>query len=537
MIRLKYNNKLFKILDSCSFKESNSEVTFNDLKIDFTGYSFEDIPFKYQKVEIIQNSKVIFTGYIETAKPNFVTKKKKGYRELTITLLSPLKMATVRTVSLIGTYSKEEAIRRILQPLIDDGFTLEEINVGDGQITTNIVLETIENAMNSVCSKSNVFWHIDANRKIFVYSVDYMFGQPIAKILSENSDLKEQGLISIDPTIENVDYANIINFKNVRLIYSQSNQSNNLGNSDDETSGYPIIAVNKVLNNGDTVQFDNPVIIDENTLRNIISEAENNENNFDETVYNALSLWIKIDNNYDVFSVEIDKNPQNSDFDEYVISDNISFSDDGGEEKEIVLQRDNFFSNLITGFKWNGKDGAIIESIRSETALRYTTMKFMYTQEIENLKGVISDSGQIERTVDYNEQWTTLNNLINYGRSLITQNSNVINSVNLEFDIDTGLKIGDIVNIQMPSFFVQGNFAVKEIEYSYENKYKQNWKITLKSADLISTYIDIFRPAEKKETEDKIETVILSEFIEESVNEIHTVEISNPNNHTLNFNL
>lgn len=246
MIRLKYNNKTFKIIDSCGFKESNNEVTFNDITIDFTGYSKEDIPFKYQKVEIIQNSKVIFTGYVETAKPNFITKKKKGYRELSLTLLSPLKMATVRTVSLIGTYTKKEAIRRILQPLLDDGFEIEAFNIEDGEITTNFVLETIENAMNNVCSKTNTFWFIDANRKIYVNSIDYLFGQPTVKTIDEKTNYEEIGLLAINPTIENIDYSNIINFKNVRLIYSQDN---NILNPDIpyNDGDFPLLTMGKIL--------------------------------------------------------------------------------------------------------------------------------------------------------------------------------------------------------------------------------------------------------------------------------------------------
>lgn len=533
MIRLKYNNKLFKILDSCSFKESNSEVTFNDLKIDFTGYSFEDIPFKYQKVEIIQNSKVIFTGYVETAKPNFVTKKKKGYRELTITLLSPLKMATVRTVSLIGTYSKEEAIRRILQPLIDDGFRIMEFNIEEGQITTNFVLETIENAMNNVSSKINLFWHIDENRGIYVNSIDYLFGKEISKKITENDNARETGLIAINPTIENIDYSNIINFKNIRLIYSQTD---NIIDPENPTSNgnFPLLPMGKVLKKGDSVTFNNPIIVDEDTLRDVIAENEETT----KTNYNALYLMIQEGGTLQTFSISINKESSNiSDYDKYIISENISFSDDSGEEAKIVLQKDNFFSNLITGFKWNGNDNAKIVGMYSDTGLRYTTMRFAYTKEIENSKGIVSDSGQIERTIDYNEKWTTLDKLVTYARSLMTQNSNIINSVELEYDKNPNLKIGDIVDIQMPSFYVSGKFAVKEKNYTYKNKIVQNWKLTLKSADLISTYIDIFRPAEKEETQDKIDTVILSEFIEESINEVHTVEISNPENHTLNFNL
>lgn len=200
------------------------------------------------------------------------------------------------------------------------------------------------------------------------------------------------------------------------------------------------------------------------------------------------------------------------------------------------MQRDSFFKNLITGFKWNVDSEASICKIGSDLTLRYTTMRFMYSAEIDNLKGIISQSGQIEKTVDYNEKWTSLAQLISYARSLMTQNSNNVNQVSLEYDIDPDLKIGDIVEINEPNFFIQGKFAVKDIEYRYYNEIEQNWKITLKSTDLISTYIDMFRPAEQEESEDNINTVILSEFIEEKINEKHNIEIDNTQN-TLNFNL
>ena len=539
MKKIKYNGKLFKMLDNCGFKFSNNEVTFNDVKIDFTGYSLADIPFKYQKIEVVEieegREEVIFTGYLDTIKPSFITKKKKGYRELALTLLSPLKMATVRTISLIGTYTKEEAIRRILQPLIDDGFTIEELNIDDGQITVNFVLETIENAMNNVCSKANIFWFIDEKRGIYVNSIDYLFGKAISKTITENDDFEADGLININPTIENIDYSNIINFKNVRLIYSQDNDLVQ-DSTASENEGYPIVSINKTINKGDIIKFDNPIIVDENKLRDIIDETEKSENSYP-TEYYCLFLSIKTSIGDSINKVSITRIENASDYNKYIISPGITFSNSDGSEGEVVLQRDSFYSNLITGFKWNGEDNAKIFQIKSDTALRYTTMKFMYTAEIENLKEIISDSGQIEKTIDFNEKWTTLNQLVNYARSLMIQNSNAVNTVQLEYDKNPNLKIGDIVDIQLPSFYIEGSFAVKEINYTYTNEIEQNWKITLKSADLVSTYIDLFRPVETEETEDKIDTVILSEFIEENIKEIHTVSIKNESNHTLNFNL
>ena len=98
------------------------------------------------------------------------------------------------------------------------------------------------------------------------------------------------------------------------------------------------------------------------------------------------------------------------------------------------------------------------------------------------------------------------------------------------------MKIGDIVEINNPDFYIQGKFAVKDISYTFNNELQQDWKMTLKSTDLISTYIDMFRPVEKEESQENINTVILSEFVEEQINEKHSLEVEQ-SEHTLNFNL
>lgn len=224
--RLVYNKKAFKILNEYGYKFSSNEVTFNDITIDFTDCSIADIPFKYQEIQIRQaetendiltNYTVLFTGYLDEIDLSEM-KMRKEFREITLTLLSPLKMATKRNVSLIGTYEVKIAIQRVLQPLVDDGFTIKEINVTDGQITTNFVLETVEYCMNNIGYKRNIFWYIDESKNIYVNSIDYLFGLPVAKTISQKN--KEEGLLKIQPKIESVDYANVINFKNVRLIFS-----------------------------------------------------------------------------------------------------------------------------------------------------------------------------------------------------------------------------------------------------------------------------------------------------------------------------
>lgn len=527
-----YNNKTFKILNEYQLKFSNNEVTFNDIVIDFTNCSIADIPYKYQEIQIRQaednqdifNGNLLFTGFLDDINLSDM-KMRKEYRELTLTLLSPLKMATKRSLSLIGTFKKEEAIRRVLQPLVDDGFNIVEMNVADGQITTNFVLETVENCMNDICFKLNVFWYIDENKNIYVNSLDYLFGLNAKKIISPN--VQQKGFLGIQPKIENIDYANVINFKNVRVYYTAYTDINNAENDIDD---FPLLNLPKKLKKGDTVTFNNPIVIDENTLRMRIEEE-----NLKEATINKLATLELVINNESFYCKIQEDNSQNN-YGKFIKSNNIGFSDDEGEEKTVVLQRDNFFSNLITGFKWNGADNAQVKSIYSATALRYTTMRFMYSAEINKMKNVISKSGIVEKTVDYNEKWTTVNQLIDYARSLMTMNTNTVNQVTLKYDVNQNLKVGDIVEIDESDFYIKGRFAVKEITYTYANDIEQNWTILLKNADLNSTFIDMFRPQQKQENQEKIDTVILSEFIEENIYERHTVDLAN-NGHTLNFNL
>lgn len=527
--RVVYNNKIFKIINNYGYKFSNNEVTFNDIVIDFTDCSIIDIPYKYQEVKIMQsdneenifNGTVLFTGFLDEA--NFSTMKLEcEHRELRLTLLSPLKMATRRNVTLYGTYQIEDAIRQILQPLIDDGFTIVEMNVGNGQLTTSFVLRTIEDCMNAISTRRNIFWTINERKEIFVNSLEYLFGLSPARIING----KEEGLLKIQPKITGVEYANIINFKNLRLIYSQFDSEGMI------QEGYPIIEVGKKIKTGDIVDFINPVIVDEGYLRAFMKEIDLVNN--PRVRFTSLEIGIRDDDYSDsqVYSIEIDRTDASENYDEFIIDENITFNQDGGEEGLIVLQRDQFFPNLITGFKWNGQDGVIF-TISSDTALRYTSMRFMHTGEIEKCKGIISDTGQVEKSINLQEKWFFLNDLTDYARSLIIQNSNIVNQVTLEYDIETGLKVGDIVQIDRPEFFVQGSFAISEISYSYISEMQQKWIFTLKNADMFTTYIDLFRKQEQEENQETVDTVILSEFIEEKISEVHENKLNA--DHTLNF--
>lgn len=512
--RVVYNNKAFKIAGSYGFKFSNNEVTFNDITIDFSGCTIADIPYKYQEIKIIEaeseenimQGAVKFTGFLDNIGLSDM-KLEEEEREITLTLLSPLKLATKRSVSLIGTYKLETAIKRVLQPLLDDGFKIVEINIPTGQITTNFDVESVENCMNNICFKTGVFWFIDEKKNIYINSIDYLFGLGAKKVLSPQNI--EKGLFKIQPKIENIDYANVINFKNVRVYYSTISTS-------DEQGEYAVLNLPKTLKKGDIIQFNNPLVIDERTLRNLREVGEVDSSN-------VVSFWITINGENFFAKIETDKSSEN--YDKFITSSNFGFSNDDGEEKTLVLQRDSFFENLITGFKWNGSDGAVVSRICTATALRYTTMRFMYSAEINKLKGIISKTGIVEKCIDYQEKWTSTTQLIDYARSLMASNDKIINQVSLIYDENPGLKIGNIVEIYEPDFYIDGTFAVKEITYKYINDEDEEWNIKLKNSDLNSTYIDLFRPTQKQENVSKTDTVVLSEYVEEIVNEKHEINI------------
>lgn len=138
------------------------------------------------------------------------------FRELTLNLLSPLSMATNKVVTIIGTYKLKEVIERALNPLVLDGFEIKELNVRDGQKTVRFLMQTTEFVMNSLSNSESIWWYIDENKGIYVNSIDYQFGLPPKMTLSHNE--KIEGLLTITPSVEAVNYANVINVKMLGFI-------------------------------------------------------------------------------------------------------------------------------------------------------------------------------------------------------------------------------------------------------------------------------------------------------------------------------
>ena len=78
MIVLNYLDKFLKIENNFEISNSSREVTFSEIVVDFTGYSREDLPVKYQEIKVldideidiksnnVENGNIYFYGYLDT---------------------------------------------------------------------------------------------------------------------------------------------------------------------------------------------------------------------------------------------------------------------------------------------------------------------------------------------------------------------------------------------------------------------------------------------------------------------------------------
>lgn len=506
MTYLEYSNKKFKIINSYTINTSSRQVTFTDINIDFTNKTLEDLPIKYQEVRIKKDDKVIYTGYVNSFTLPSMKQSDKEFRELEINLLSPMQIATNKVVTIIGTYKLEEVIRRALSPLLLDGFEIAELNVRDGQKTVNFLMQTTEFVMNSLSNTESLWWFIDENKKIYINSIEYQFG--LLPKMTLTHDEKVSGLLSITPSVEAVNYANVINAKNARVYFHSR-----FVNTREDLTYKPLFDA-RTLKKGDTIDFKYPVDISQDTMKRIIENRKKSSNYstpITNAVYNILSIETSKSSNK--ASITLDENNN------YLISENFSFGEE--EKKMFDLKRDDFFKNLITGLTYYGDDEVILIRLESYTALENRSMKFVNSQEIEINKGKITPSGVIEKTVDMNERWFIEDDLITEIKSLMFNNSNQTNIMALEFDEDKKLSIGDIIKVNLPRFLTIGDYIITDITYRHANV--ENWIITLRSSDVLENYIDLFREKEKQEINEQLETVTISEYLEEKINEKYEV--------------
>lgn len=515
MTRLVYGNLELQVLDGYSMTKSSQDVTFNSISCDFTGYTQEDLPDKYQEVKLVEDGNVLFFGYVDEY--SFKEMREVDIEtEIEITLLSPMKLATLRTVILSGTYQLLDLIPEVLQPLIDDGYEIKELDISNRTITINYPLNTVEYCMNNLSNKFSFWWFIDELKGIHVKDISLMLSKKPNYIYDNENRISY--LQYIKPTVSSEGYANVVNFKNVR-IYEYSNLE--MSGSTIISTHNPLISgqIKTAVKNDGQIDFNYPCDI---AKTNILKSGESIGKTEIYLYPYFYGIYIKgTYSNNTTFELYIRYNRSTNALE---TSDNVGF--DGSEEdkdKEFLLIRDSFFSNLITGLKFNNENINLksIEKIMSDSALIWNVNRMYNDGAIYDKKGVISNTGIVETTIDMNESWKTLQELREIGVSYMDKNS-LKHDGELELKIDTtcNMQVGNTIKIDKLLF--KGIYIITKIQLRFVNNHKE-WMIACKNGNMLNNFIDVFRGENSQENEEKTYKVSIVHYAEEKINEVFEV--------------
>lgn len=516
MIKLKYVTTYLDVLNGYDIIESSQQVQFSDLTCDFTDYKMDDLPEKYQEVKIVDINdigveKVIYTGYVNNITFNEMREQDVDI-SINISLLSPMAMATLRTATAIGTYRLVSLIQDIiLLPLIEDGFIIQEMDISDRTVTTNFLCETIEYSMNNLSNKFNFWWFIDRNKKIYIKDISKMFKQKPDHVYDEDNLI--DGLEYIKPIVSSDDYANVINFTNVR-IYEYSKLIFN-GDKVLESHNPLIDKQISIIKKDGTITFNHPLDINKD---NIVKSAESNGI----IVGAKTGLYISgtyTDNTSFELYIRVSSNNEN-----LMMSSNIGFEGDANSTAEFLLTKDSFFSNLITGFKYNSETKSIksFNEIRSDSALIWNVNKLYNDKAIASKKGVISNTGIIEKTINMNESWKTIQELRQIGISYMDKNGlERDGTIEMKLDKSGNFNVGNIIYINKLS--IDNTYVVTQKRESYKNELDDDTLLTCKNANMLDNFIDIFRGEEQQKSSSKIFQFYITHYVEEAIKESHEV--------------
>ena len=116
MFMVKINDKYYRMLEPYVLQNSSNEVKYSDVTVDFDNGEFTDLPLQYQEIQVLSgkeaeirggSGKIEYFGYVESYELNSI-KRAEDPKELTLSLLSPMKMATLRTVNIKGFYEIDD---------------------------------------------------------------------------------------------------------------------------------------------------------------------------------------------------------------------------------------------------------------------------------------------------------------------------------------------------------------------------------------------------------------------------------------------
>lgn len=502
--------KILRVFDEFVLKKSSQNVEFSEINVDFYNSVKEELPYKMQEVRIFEgdfkdeedivNGNLLFVGYVD----DYVLTSETNFRKdatLKLSLLSPLALATKRYMSINGNYNTIELINLLFEPLINDGFTIKETNIVDKQISVNYFINTIEEIANDLSNKLNFFWYIDEYKQIYLIDITSLFSQ--MPVISFNNDSKIKGLYSITPKIENNNYFNTINIKNARVYCVGVSRSTSMNYP---TNYFPILN-NLTLNTDDDITFNSPIDMSITGLETLCSEQQTGNPSL-------IVLSLTGSNvNYNIGYYQGQGTLE--------LPNGVVFDDEDTDGATVILKRDSMFKSLITGFTWKGGKVSLTE-VWSDCMLKYQVFRMTDSIEIEKCKGIISESGIVESTVDVNEKWFTKKELIDYCRNLISSNNNQISELEMCFDEDYGFKVGDLINVNMPRFFIKSTFIITSIQETIDS-FKKDFVIEMANSNITENYIDLFRSSKTQEDDEKYDILNIIEYSNEEIIESYEV--------------
>lgn len=507
----RWNNKDYKIIDSIEIDKSSREVTYTDLKLDFSKCTMKDLPYAQQEVQIIdKDGKLKFTGFVSNYTLPELKKIITPRKELSLSLFSPRQMATKRTVTIMRTAMMSDIIAQVLAPLLQDGFSLKTLNINDKSITVKLISRTVEEVLNYLSNKYSLYWNINEFKQIEISSIDYMLNKETKKTININNYKQEiNGLLSISPSIENIDYANIINVKNARIFYQKLDYTTNL---------------NITLKNGDRLDFENPIDISGETAQRITGTLQSEQI----SAFANLEIVYNTNNHAGITSLLKGSSIE-------IQTTDVATDDSTGAL--FVLNMDSTFKNLATGVTYKGEGTITINQVNSQSYLRYANMKLINWAEIDEIEGIITTSGQIEKVLDVEEGWFTVEELIDYVKSTFLINNKYTNQITIKYDKENAIEIGDRIDINLSEYFTEGAFIVTAIKESKEGNNPANYSVELRNTNLLENFIDLFRSSSDIEEQDsQIEMEYVVEYSQdETIKEIHEVNMDENYNNDLNM--
>jgi len=477
MIYARFNATDYKLEQRPVLTFSASETTFSEIVIDFTGKTANDLPIKYQEIQIVDTGTpdvVLYYGYCsQPSLPAF-----NGTQErvlLTIELMSPQTYLTKRTFdALIENVNIHVAVETILANVVNhDGFTIEFNDLPTTKYLSDYFNhKTVESILSNLGARFNFIWYVDELKKIYIKDLANLeTAAPVYNLTSSTA----QYLKSVQPFFNVSDYANRVNFINVILL-------------PDGITGFNLIPAGTVLKDGRSYVFDYPV----STSKSVI---------FRQSGYNLSILFFQTNLALYQYSALETTRVIN-------ISDEIGIAglDDDDATKKILLQRDENNKNILIGFMWKGADETVT-TVSSSTVLRPITMSYIDPVEIQASAGKLNTSGIVEREVDCNGKYYLYDEITDYAKSFLRQNNKQADTVTVVFQGDdlsalkTTLALTNKMYINLPNQFIENtNYIITDVEYIIENE-TTILTVNAKIANLAENYIDIFRkePEEKDE--------------------------------------